>query len=264
MVFRKDIIYHSDRRVVGSYDVRITRSYQFEHRYLTLHKWVGSFKKNNFFRILDFGCGTGSVSEDVAIQGMTAFAVDASLEMLQAVKRKAIDVQCAGGDGESLPFKDGAFDGLICMGVLHHIENKGRAVEEMIRVVRKGGRICISEPYGCRHPLMALYSVILFLPRMVRNMARGLHNLETEHPVSREELEESIQKTIQRKGKSFRSFFYVYLPVVFRFLPDRLAQIAFRIFNPHLKCRFSEGACEIEIKRKPLFGGNIVEIEIQC
>jgi hypothetical protein len=50
----------------------------------------------------------------------------------------------------SLPFRDGSFDGIICMNALHHMDDYRTALAEMYRILRPGGRVVFSEP-GSEH-----------------------------------------------------------------------------------------------------------------
>jgi len=58
--------------------------------------------------------------------------------------RKNVDVR---GDIHALPFGDGAFDALVCNGVLEHVEDAGMAVGEISRVLRCGGTAYIETPW---------------------------------------------------------------------------------------------------------------------
>lgn len=47
----------------------------------------------------------------------------------------------------NLPFKEGEFDVVLCMTVLEHLEDPTRAIKEMRRVLKVGGRIIVSVPF---------------------------------------------------------------------------------------------------------------------
>lgn len=51
------------------------------------------------------------------------------------------------GDGEMLPFKDETFDAVISEAVLEHVPDPTRVVEEMWRVTKRGGYVCVAVPF---------------------------------------------------------------------------------------------------------------------
>jgi ubiquinone/menaquinone biosynthesis C-methylase UbiE len=107
------------------------------------------------FRLLDIGCGTGAFAQRVAAgyPATEIWAADLSGEMLKraaartGTKRPIRFVQA---DSESLPLADGCFDVVTCANSFHHYPNQTRAVAEMHRVLRPGGRLMIIDGYRDR------------------------------------------------------------------------------------------------------------------
>jgi len=94
----------------------------------------------------DLGCGTGHVSAALAPFVARVVAVDASAAMLQAAKRRlhgASNVELRRGDLEALPIDDGRLDAATLMLVLHHVAEPERALAEVARVSKPGGRIVV-------------------------------------------------------------------------------------------------------------------------
>lgn len=50
-------------------------------------------------------------------------------------------------DAQQLPFSDNSFDSAFAVDAVHHIPNPGRALSELCRVVRPGGKVVIVEPF---------------------------------------------------------------------------------------------------------------------
>lgn len=97
---------------------------------------------------LDVGCGTGDDLVEMASRmppGGTAEGVDVSEAMLAEARRRAAatgaDVTFRVGDALSLPYSDAAFDICRVKTVLQHVTDPLRAVREMARVARPGGRV---------------------------------------------------------------------------------------------------------------------------
>jgi len=94
----------------------------------------------------DLGCGTGQVTAAIAPFVAHVVAVDGSAAMLQAAKKRmqgVANVELRRGDLESLPIDDGRLDAATLMLVLHHVPEPERALAEVARVVRPGGRAVI-------------------------------------------------------------------------------------------------------------------------
>jgi ArsR family transcriptional regulator len=94
----------------------------------------------------DLGCGTGQVSAALAPFVARVVAVDASAQMLQAAKRRLHDfsnVDLRRGELESLPIDDSRLDAATLSLVLHHVPEPERALAEVARVLKPGGRAIV-------------------------------------------------------------------------------------------------------------------------
>lgn len=94
-------------------------------------------------RILDVGCGTGSLTFALAKSpGLKEIAaIDFSPVFVEAAARRNTDprIEIRQADACALPFEDGAFDRALALLVLHFVPDAPKAVAEMRRVVRPGG-----------------------------------------------------------------------------------------------------------------------------
>jgi ubiquinone/menaquinone biosynthesis C-methylase UbiE len=109
-------------------------------------------------RVLDLGCGTGRHTCAVArLKAVIAIGLDVSkTDILEAKKRllyeESLGKQGGGAwgllvaDVTALPFKDNAFDCVICSEVLEHVHRQDTAVHEAARVIRPGKDLVISVP----------------------------------------------------------------------------------------------------------------------
>ena len=109
--------------------------------------------------VLDVGSGTGIVARRLAarVNGGRVVGIDASGEMLAvaraAAARERVAVEWLEGAAEHLPFPDKGFDLVTCQFALMFFADRAAALAEMHRVLRPGGRLCLSVLQGIdRHP----------------------------------------------------------------------------------------------------------------
>jgi ubiquinone/menaquinone biosynthesis C-methylase UbiE len=94
----------------------------------------------------DLGCGTGQVSAALAPFVEKVIAVDASAAMLQAAKKRLSsfdNVDLRRGELEALPIDDARLDAATLMLVLHHVPEPQRALADIARVLKPGGRAIV-------------------------------------------------------------------------------------------------------------------------
>jgi SAM-dependent methyltransferase len=105
-------------------------------------------------RVLDVGCGTGSLTFSLAETANLAAVtgIDLTQDFLDFARARNADPRIAfeQADARALPFADDAFDRAFAMLVLHFLPDAARAVAEMRRVVRPGGTVAAAvwDGYG--------------------------------------------------------------------------------------------------------------------
>jgi demethylmenaquinone methyltransferase/2-methoxy-6-polyprenyl-1,4-benzoquinol methylase len=102
--------------------------------------------------LLDAGGGTGRVSGQLRPLVGQLVINDESTAMLHQARQKTLCCPVA-GTVERLPFADGVFERVLVVDALHHFADQQRAVGELLRVLRPGGRLVIEEP-DLRHFLV--------------------------------------------------------------------------------------------------------------
>jgi len=98
-------------------------------------------------RVLDVGSGNGYVLSKYATEGAEVYGVDITEAGIQLCKKRFEYLDLKGdfrvADAQSLPFDDNTFDCVCSVGVLHHVPDTEKAVTEIFRVLKPGGRLIV-------------------------------------------------------------------------------------------------------------------------
>ena len=92
-------------------------------------------------KVLDLGTGTGVAVAAILERGASVVGIDFSETMIAEARRILPQVDFRVASAETLPFDDGSFDAVVANGVLHHLAEPDRALEEAHRVLAREGRI---------------------------------------------------------------------------------------------------------------------------
>ena len=101
---------------------------------------VGAVAEIGPRRVLEVGCGWGELAEWIAREtAAEVVAVDLSPRMVELALDREVNARVA--DVQQLPFADGEFDCAVAAWMLYHVPDLDRAIAELARVLRPGGRL---------------------------------------------------------------------------------------------------------------------------
>ncbi len=139
---------------------KIAPYYDFLNRLLTLRidtiwrkKAINELKDLDPKHILDVATGTGDLAIEAALRLNVEkiIGVDIAIKMLEIGKKKLIKKQLSSlielqeGDSENLQFKDNSFDAITVAFGVRNYQNLEKGLEEMNRVLKKGGKLVVLE-----------------------------------------------------------------------------------------------------------------------
>lgn len=120
-----------------------------EHRYRVepfIHQFA-QFTRQRGKKVLEVGVGAGTDHLQFARAGAVLSGIDltdAAVEMVgKRLALEGLSSDLRRSDAETLPFPDNTFDYVYSWGVLHHTPDTERALAEVHRVCKPGGRVCI-------------------------------------------------------------------------------------------------------------------------
>ena len=108
--------------------------------------------------LIDVGCGAGRHSFEAFRRGADVIAFDQDVEelnnvdaILQAMQQQgeapaSAKAEAVKGDALDLPYDDGTFDFVIASEILEHVPQDERAIGELVRVLKPGGRLAVTVP----------------------------------------------------------------------------------------------------------------------
>ena len=112
-------------------------------------------------KVIDFGCGKGWQTRILASKGAEVWAFDVAEEAVRKTRdlvghlnlRNKVHVDQM--PAEKLIYESEMFDLIVGNAILHHLDLEA-AIDEILRVLKKGGRAYFLEPLGC-NPVINLY-----------------------------------------------------------------------------------------------------------
>jgi ubiquinone/menaquinone biosynthesis C-methylase UbiE len=97
-------------------------------------------------RILEVGCGIGSLTAELSRKGYNITGTDISREAIKYGLEKYDDIKLMVQPAEDLDFKDGAFDAVLSFDLFEHIAAIDKHISEVRRVLRPGGYYLFQTP----------------------------------------------------------------------------------------------------------------------
>lgn len=125
--------------------------------------------------IIDLAGGTGDIARALAAGDRQVIMIDPSIPMMKRGRERGLShVLCLSGTGEAIPLADNSADTLTIAFGIRNMTHMTKALSEITRVLKPGGRcLCLefSKPWALIRPLYNLYS-FLVIPRLGALIAR--------------------------------------------------------------------------------------------
>jgi demethylmenaquinone methyltransferase/2-methoxy-6-polyprenyl-1,4-benzoquinol methylase len=153
-------------------------------------------------RVLDACCGTGDLALAAVAAGGRVTGLDFSQRMLERARRKSAALDWVEGDLLALPFDDGSFEAATVGFGVRNVEDLERALAELRRVLRRGGRVGILEitrPRGFLAPFYRLW-FDRFVPLLGRFLPGGSAYTYLPASVRRFPGPDDLAKELRRAG----------------------------------------------------------------
>lgn len=118
-----------------------------------INKYLREFIDMKTHRILDVGCGPGVIDSYLGINypAMQITGIDSSNDRIKQAKKNVENIQnisILNAEANHLPFEENSFDLVFCRFLLEYLPDKSKAILEMKRVCRPGGKIILQDLDG--------------------------------------------------------------------------------------------------------------------
>ena len=127
--------------------------------------------------VLDLGCAGGFMAEALDDRGARVSGIDPAADAIAAARAHAAEggrsITYDVGVGESLPYDNAAFDMVVCVDVIEHVQDLAKVLAEVARVLRPGGLFLFDTIN--RNP-MARLATITVAEDILRLLPRGTHD----------------------------------------------------------------------------------------
>lgn len=127
--------------------------------------------------VLDLGCAGGFMAEALEDRGATVTGIDPAHQAIDAARAHAASqghaITYDIGVGEALPYADAAFDAVVCVDVLEHVQDLPMVLAEVGRVLRPGGLFLFDT---INRNFLARFVTITIAEDILRILPRGTHD----------------------------------------------------------------------------------------
>ncbi|MDF1726441.1 MAG: bifunctional 2-polyprenyl-6-hydroxyphenol methylase/3-demethylubiquinol 3-O-methyltransferase UbiG [Sulfitobacter sp.] len=128
-------------------------------------------------KVLDLGCAGGFMAEAMTRRSARVTGIDPAGDAIEAARAHArtegLQIVYDVGSGEALPYPDAAFDAVVCVDVLEHVQDLSQVMAEVARVLRPGG-LFLYDTIN-RNPLARLATITL-AEDILRLLPKGTHD----------------------------------------------------------------------------------------
>ncbi len=154
---KKDPLYYE--KIGENFDKFMSEYDVYQRTHLILNKLLLSEKGNKNISMLEIGCGTGKISQELNHLTDHLTVSDISEKLCKDVAQK-IGCKYLVGDCANLPIADESFDIIVSSECIEHTPNPYASLLEMKRVLRKGGRLVITTPNKIWYPVLILSQIL--------------------------------------------------------------------------------------------------------
>jgi len=174
---------------------------------------VGQYAAIPGKNVLDVGCGTGGIAVAFARKGAHVVGIDSgNTDPLSIKKARAraqeerTDIDFVYGDAQSMPFREKAFDIIVCNDVIEHVAGPGRLAKEIAAALKSQGILYLSAPNRFSLPNIyrdshyGLFGVVLLPRPLARIYVTKIRKVQQRYTVGHIPTYTFLVRTFRKNG----------------------------------------------------------------
>lgn len=132
--------------IQGDVYEKACKSWFLPRRLWHAHKNREVVKKVEGKRVLEVGCGSGTIIKKLLKKGKNVIGVDIGKKFLSFCHSTYWNTAFCAADAQHLPFLDNCFDSIVCSEVIEHLNNPEESLKEFERILCPNGELVITTP----------------------------------------------------------------------------------------------------------------------
>jgi len=105
-------------------------------------------KIGKVYNVLDLGCGTGILTQRIALKGHKVSEIDISKTAIVKLRKREIPRKVVDVSTDGIPFSNNYFDVVFALDIFEIVRDLNFVIEEIYRVLRPKGRLIFTVPYA--------------------------------------------------------------------------------------------------------------------
>jgi 2-polyprenyl-3-methyl-5-hydroxy-6-metoxy-1,4-benzoquinol methylase len=107
-------------------------------------QYLGYVLKKATGRVLEIGCGTGGLLEELSLNGCEPHGIELNPDSVEICRKKGLDVRA--GDLNDFDFDENYFDAIVLWHVIEHVPSPTTTMEKIRKILKPGGAVYLFAP----------------------------------------------------------------------------------------------------------------------